>query len=57
MTMIAPLRFGRRLTLPSERQIIHEMRMLQAEEERHKTASGSQLVPPDKTGDIVRPIR
>lgn len=36
--MAQPLRFGRRLAIPSKRQIIHEMRMMQAEEERLKAA-------------------
>ena len=36
--MFQPLRFGRRLAIPSKRQIIHEMRVLQAEEERLKAA-------------------
>lgn len=31
-------RFGRRLNLPSTRQIIHEMRVLEAEEHRRKTS-------------------
>ena len=30
------IRFGRRLSLPSTRQIIHEMRVLEAEENRLK---------------------
>lgn len=41
------LRFGRRLSIPSTRQIIHEMGMLQAEEERLKAASS----PPDQANE------
>ena len=42
--MIKQTRFGRRLNLPSTRQIIHEMRMLEIEENRVKMdqASGRQ---------------
>ena len=34
--MIKEMRFARRLILPSTRQIIHEMRVLEAEENRRK---------------------
>ena len=38
------MRFGRRVALPSTRQIVHEMRMLEAEENRKKASSREAAV-------------
>ncbi len=47
MIVSQAIRFGRRLALPSKRQILHEMRMLQAEEEHHKEVLASSLMNAD----------
>ena len=52
--MSQSLRFGRRLAIPSTRQIIHEMRMLEAGEKRLKAALLPAVQPSESKDHDVR---
>jgi len=53
--MAQSMRFGRRITLPSTRQIIHELRVMALRDELRRLEAAELVLNPDVAGQLKDP--